>query len=96
MELSNRLAIGPAAEAQAAWQSNQCLLAILHVSGYTEFESAAQRLSPTIALDVLIMNLEKLLELLFVLFTCWLHLLMAHSAAWKSEMALISDQPTAA
>jgi hypothetical protein len=49
VELGNRLAIGPAAEAQAARQSNQRLLAIVHVSGYSEFESAAQRLSPTIA-----------------------------------------------
>jgi hypothetical protein len=47
VELANRLAIGPAAEAQAGRQSNQRLLAILQVSGYTGFESAAQRLSPT-------------------------------------------------
>jgi hypothetical protein len=47
VELGNRLAIGPAAELQAARQSNQRLLAIVHVSGYTGFESAAQRLSPT-------------------------------------------------
>jgi len=47
VELGNRLAIGPAAELQAARQSNQRLLAILQVSGYTGFESAAQRLSPT-------------------------------------------------
>jgi hypothetical protein len=47
VELGNRLAIGPAAEDQAARQSNQRLLAIVHVSGYTGFESAAQRLSPT-------------------------------------------------
>jgi hypothetical protein len=47
VELANRLAIGPAAELQAGRQSNQRLLAILQVSGYTGFESAAQRLSPT-------------------------------------------------
>jgi hypothetical protein len=29
----------------------------------------------TIAMYILVMNLEKLLELLAVLFTCWLHLL---------------------
>lgn len=50
----------------------------------------------TIALNVLVMNLEKLLELLFVLWVCWLYLLMAHSSAWKSEMALFSNQPAAA
>jgi hypothetical protein len=32
---------------KAAWQSNQRLLAIVQASGYTGFESAAQRLSPT-------------------------------------------------
>jgi hypothetical protein len=31
----------------------------------------------TIAMNILVVNLEKLLELLFVLFTCWLHLLWA-------------------
>jgi transposase, IS5 family len=50
----------------------------------------------TIALNVLVMNLEKLLELLFVLWACWLVLLMAHSAAWKRETTLFSDQPVAA
>ena len=50
----------------------------------------------TIALNVLVMNLEKLLELLFVLFACWLQLLLALSAPWMSEMALVSDQRAAA
>ena len=34
----------------------------------------------TIAMNILVMNLEKLLELLFVLFTCWLHLLWARGS----------------
>jgi hypothetical protein len=31
-------------------------------------------------MNILVMNLEKLLELLFVLFTCWLHLLWARGS----------------
>jgi hypothetical protein len=31
----------------------------------------------TIAMNILVINLEKLLKLLFVLFTCWLHVLWA-------------------
>ncbi len=50
----------------------------------------------TIAMNVLVMNLAKLLELLFVLLACWLYLLMANSSAWKSETALFSNQPAAA
>jgi IS5 family transposase len=50
----------------------------------------------TIALNVLVMNLEKLLGLLFVLLTGWLQFLMALSAPWKSEVALAGDQPAAA
>jgi len=34
----------------------------------------------TIAMNKLMINLEKLLELLFVLFTCWLHLLWARGS----------------
>jgi hypothetical protein len=34
----------------------------------------------TIAMNILVMNLEKLLELLGVLFTCWLHLLWARES----------------
>jgi hypothetical protein len=34
-----------------------------------------------IALNVLVMNLEKLLVLLFVIFSYWLQLLLAHGAA---------------
>jgi transposase, IS5 family len=50
----------------------------------------------TIALNVVVMNLEKLLELLFVLLCCCLQLLMSLSAPWKSEMALAGDRLAAA
>ena len=40
-------------------------------------EKLALAQGSTIAMNILEMNLEKLLELLFVLFTCWLHLLWA-------------------
>jgi IS5 family transposase len=42
-------------------------------------EKLALTQGSTIAMNILVMNLEMLLELLFVLFTCWLHLL------WASE-----------
>ena len=47
MELRNRLAKESAATAQAARQSTDQFLAILHGSSYAGLESAAQRLSPT-------------------------------------------------
>ena len=47
MELRNRLANESAATAQAARQSTDQILAILHGSSYAGLESAAQRLSPT-------------------------------------------------
>lgn len=50
----------------------------------------------TIGLSVLVMNLEKLLDLLFVLLGCWLQLLMALSSPFKSEVALVGAQPAAA
>ena len=59
-------------------------------------EKLATTQGSAIALNVLVMNLEKLLELLFVFWTCWLQLLMAHSADWTREMALGGDQPAAA
>ena len=34
----------------------------------------------TIAMNILVMNLEKLLELLVVLLTCWLHILWARES----------------
>lgn len=59
-----------------------------------------EKLSPTqgsaIALNVLVMNLEKLLGLLFVLLSCWLQLLLAHRAACNSHVAVLSDHPAAA
>jgi len=59
-------------------------------------EKLAATQGSAIALNVLVMNLEKLLELLFVLLACWLKLLTSHSAAWTKEMALVCDQPAAA
>jgi hypothetical protein len=49
VELRNRLANESAATAQAARQSTDQFLAILHGSSYAGLESAAQRLSPTTA-----------------------------------------------
>jgi hypothetical protein len=43
-------------------------------------EKLALTQGSTIAMNILVMNLEKLLELLFVLFTCWLHLLWARGS----------------
>jgi transposase, IS5 family len=49
-----------------------------------------------IALNVLVMNLDKLLELLVVLLTCWVQLLLAHRAACNSHLAVLSEHPAAA
>jgi hypothetical protein len=49
-----------------------------------------------IALNVLVMNHEKLLELLSVLFAFWLQLLFGNRATRSSHAALLSDQPAAA
>lgn len=49
-----------------------------------------------IALNVLVMNLEKLLELLFVLLAFWLQLLLGHRASCGSHVAVLNDQPAAA
>ena len=43
-------------------------------------EKLALTQGSTIAMNILVMNIEKLLELLFVLFTCWLHLLWARGS----------------
>lgn len=59
-------------------------------------EKLATTQGSAIALNVLVMNLDKLLELLFVLLGCWVQLLMAISAPCKSEMALVGDLPAAA
>jgi IS5 family transposase len=62
--------------------------------GLVREKLAATQGSP-IALNVLVMNLEKLLELLFVLFTYWLQLLMGNGAAQSSQWMLLND-PSAA
>ena len=49
-----------------------------------------------IALNVLVMNLDKLLELLFVLLACWLQLVLARLASWGSRAAVLSEQPASA
>ena len=50
----------------------------------------------TIALNVLVMNLEKLLELLFVLFTSWLYLLLSNQPGEESRLVYLSTQPSPA
>jgi len=59
-------------------------------------EKLATTQGSAIALNVLVMNLDKLLELLFVLLACWLQLLLAHRAACHSHVAVLSDQPASA
>jgi len=46
----------------------------------------------TIALNVLVMNLEKLLELLFVFFAYWLQLLLGNEPGKGSRFAHLSNQ----
>ena len=46
----------------------------------------------TIALNVLVMNLEKLLELLFVFFAYWLQLLLGNEPVKGLRFALLSNQ----
>ncbi len=50
----------------------------------------------TIALNVLVMNLEKLLELLFVLFTSWLYLLLRNQPGKESRLGCLSTQSSPA
>jgi hypothetical protein len=45
-----------------------------------------------IALNVLVMNLQKLLELLLGLMAYWLQLLLLHRAAWNPHPRLLSNQ----
>jgi hypothetical protein len=59
-------------------------------------EKLATTQGSAIALNVLVMNLEKLLELLFVLLACWLQLLLGHRGAWNSHVAVLNDHPAAA
>ena len=60
-------------------------------------EKLATTQSSAIALNVLVvMNLDKLLEHLFVLLACWLQLLLGHRGACNSHVAVLCDQPAAA
>jgi hypothetical protein len=59
-------------------------------------EKLATTQGSAIALNVLVMNLDKLLELLYVLLACWLQLLLAHRAACNSHMAVLREHPAAA
>jgi hypothetical protein len=59
-------------------------------------EKLATTQGSAIALNVLVMNLDKLLELLLVLLACWLQLLLAHRAACHSHVAVLSDQHASA
>lgn len=59
-------------------------------------EKLATTQGSAIALNFLVMNLDKLLELLFVLLAYWLQLLLAHRAACNSHVAVLNDQPAAA
>ena len=55
-------------------------------------EKLAVTQGSTIALNVLVMNLEKLLELLFVLFTSWLYLLLRNQPGKGSRFLCLSTQ----
>ena len=50
----------------------------------------------TIALNILVMNLEKLLELLFVLFDCWLAILLSNPPRKVSRVECLGAQITPA
>ena len=50
----------------------------------------------TIAMNLLVMNLEKLLELLFVLFAHWLQLLLASRVAKDCDSELLVNHGAAA
>ena len=52
-------------------------------------EKLALTQGSTIAMNILVMNIEKLLELLFVLFTCWLHLLWARGSVNNAHSDLL-------
>jgi hypothetical protein len=52
-------------------------------------EKLALTQGSTIAMNILVMNLEKLLELLVVLFTCWLHLLWARGSVNNPHSGLL-------
>jgi len=52
-------------------------------------EKLALTQGSTIAINILVMNLAKLLALLFVLFTCWLHLLWARGSVNNAHSDLL-------
>ena len=56
-------------------------------------EKLATTQGSAIALNVLVMNLDKLLELLFVLLACWLQFVLARIAACNSHAAVLNEQP---
>ena len=49
-----------------------------------------------IAMNVLVMNLEKLLELLFVLFTALLHHILDDGGGWSIRTVRVMHQRAAA
>ena len=55
-------------------------------------EKLALTQGSTIAMNILVMNLEKLLELLFVLFTWWLHLLWASESVNNAHSDYFNQQ----
>jgi IS5 family transposase len=59
-------------------------------------EKLAVTQGSTIAINVLIMNLQKLLELLFVLFVSWLYLLLSNQAGKESRLMCLNTQPSPA
>ncbi|MCS5697933.1 hypothetical protein NZK32_02580, partial [Cyanobium sp. FGCU-52] len=55
-------------------------------------EKLATTQGSAIASNVLVMNLQKLLELLFGLMAYWLQLLLLHKAAWNPHPKLLRLQ----
>ena len=55
-------------------------------------EKLAMTQGSTIAINVLVMNLQKLLELLFVLFAYWLQLLLSNEPGKRPGFAILSAQ----
>jgi transposase, IS5 family len=59
-------------------------------------EKLATTQASAVALNLIVMNLDKLLELYWVIFSCWLQLLLVHRAVCNSHVAVLSDQSAAA
>ena len=57
-------------------------------------EKLPATMDSSITLNFLVMNLEKLLELLFVLFTSWLYLLLGNQPPKESRLVCLSAQPS--